>query len=261
MPSRVSAQRFWPAEHDVGAPRPVVVAARRTKASKASSLACPPGPVAAVVAERDGVGQGDVDADAAGDRGGDLGDLEGVRQPGPLVVGRVHDDLGLAGQPAEGRRVHDPVAVALEAGPLRVGRLGHARGARPRRPASPPAAAARARAASRSSPVRRRGPGRRSAREPACARTRSPSRVAGHGLGPGLRPRPTARPGQPPETPCSASARSRSTPEVSSSQCSGSATLSPRAALAAAGRAQLGDREGERRGRAGRGRRRGRRRS
>ena len=61
----------------------------------------------------------------AGDRGGDLGDLEGVGQPGALVVGRVDHDLGLAGQPAEGGGVHDPVAVALEAGALVVGLLGY----------------------------------------------------------------------------------------------------------------------------------------
>jgi hypothetical protein len=47
-----------------------------------------------------------------------------MRQPGALVVARVHHDLCLAGQPAEGGGVHDPVAVPLEARPLGVRGLG-----------------------------------------------------------------------------------------------------------------------------------------
>ena len=67
--------------------------------------------VSAVVAQGDRLGQRDVHPDAAGDRRRHLRDLEGVRQARPLVVGRVHDDLRLARQPAEGGRVHDPVPV------------------------------------------------------------------------------------------------------------------------------------------------------
>ena len=126
MPSRVSAQRLSGAQHHVGAPRAVVVAlgdegVERVLTGVAARA------VTAVVAEGDGVGQGDVDPDAAGDRGGDLGDLQGVGQPGALVVGGVDHHLGLAGQPAEGGGVHDPVPVALEAGPLGVRLLGPAR--------------------------------------------------------------------------------------------------------------------------------------
>ena len=76
-------------------------------------------------------------------RGGHLGHLEGVGEPGALVVVGEDEDLGLAGQPAEGGRVQDAVAVALEAGAQRVGPSSTARrpapdgGWRPRRAPSP----------------------------------------------------------------------------------------------------------------------------
>ena len=59
----------------------------------------------------------------------DLGHLEAVGQPvADEVVGLRADHLGLGGQPARRRRVHDPCAVALERRPLRgrhpLGRLG-----------------------------------------------------------------------------------------------------------------------------------------
>ena len=57
-------------------------------------------------------------------RRGHLGHLEGVGEPGALVVGREHEDLGLPGQAPEGGGVQDAVAVALEAGAERVGLLG-----------------------------------------------------------------------------------------------------------------------------------------
>ena len=69
-----------------------------------------------------------------GDAGGHLGHLEGVGEPGPLMVGGEDEDLGLARQAPEGGGVQDAVAVALEAGPPRVGLLGH------RPPARRPAA-------------------------------------------------------------------------------------------------------------------------
>ena len=83
------------------------------------------GAVAAVVAEGDGLGEGDVEAERPGHRRGDLGDLEGVGEPGALVVVGEDEHLGLAGQPAERRGVEDAVAVALEAGAPLVGLLGH----------------------------------------------------------------------------------------------------------------------------------------
>ena len=59
--------------------------------------------VAAVVPEGDGLGQRHVEPAGPGDAGGHLGHLEGVGQPGPLVVVGEDEDLGLAGQPPEGR--------------------------------------------------------------------------------------------------------------------------------------------------------------
>src|SRR6186997_3280776 len=77
-------------------------------------------PVTAVMSKSDRLGQGDVDADSAGDRRRDLGHLEGVRQPGALVIGRKDHDLGLAGESAEGCGMHNPIAVPFEAGALVV---------------------------------------------------------------------------------------------------------------------------------------------
>ena len=51
---------------------------------------------------------------------GDLGDLEAVGEAvADEVVGLRSDHLGLGGQPARGRGVHHPGAVALERGALR----------------------------------------------------------------------------------------------------------------------------------------------
>ena len=80
--------------------------------------------VPAVVAERDRLGERHVEAAGAGDGGGHLRHLERVGEPCPLVVLGEDEDLGLAGQPAEGGGVEDAVAVALEAGPPLVGLLG-----------------------------------------------------------------------------------------------------------------------------------------
>jgi hypothetical protein len=53
------------------------------------------GAVPAVVPERDGFGEGDVEAGGPGHGGGHLGDLEGVGEPGALVIVGKHEDLGL----------------------------------------------------------------------------------------------------------------------------------------------------------------------
>ena len=60
------------------------------------------GAVAAVVAEGDGLGEGHIEAGGPGHGGGHLGDLEGVGQPGALVVVGEDEHLGLARQAAEG---------------------------------------------------------------------------------------------------------------------------------------------------------------
>jgi len=80
--------------------------------------------VSAVVAQGYGFGEGHVQAEAGGDGPGYLGDFKGMRQPGPLVVLGEYEDLGLAGQASKCRGVEDPVAIALEAGPERIGFLG-----------------------------------------------------------------------------------------------------------------------------------------
>ena len=126
MPSRVSAHRFSGAS-TTSAPHGPVVVALGDEGVERVLAGVPAGSVAAVVTQGDRVDQGHVGPDPAGDRGGDLGDLQRVGQPGPLVVTGVDHDLGLAGQPAERGRVHDPVPVPLEAGALGVRFLGPAR--------------------------------------------------------------------------------------------------------------------------------------
>ena len=67
-----------------------------------------------------GVGQGDISSDAGRDGSSHLGHLEGVGQAGALVISGMDDDLGLACQSPERRRVDDPVPIPLEAGPLGI---------------------------------------------------------------------------------------------------------------------------------------------
>jgi hypothetical protein len=75
----------------------------------------PEGCVAEVVAEPDRLGQILVQPKRAGDDPRDSGRLQRVGHPGAVVVALwIDEDLGLALQPAERFRVHDPVAVALE---------------------------------------------------------------------------------------------------------------------------------------------------
>ena len=122
IPSSVSIAEVQWRQRDVGAPDGVVVAAgdvrRQGVLAGVATRA-----VAAVVAEGDRLGEGDVEAERAGHGRGDLGDLEGVGEAGALVVVGEHEHLRLAGQPAERRRVEDAVAVAFEARPPLVGLL------------------------------------------------------------------------------------------------------------------------------------------
>ena len=110
-------------QRDVGAPHRVVVAAGDVR-RQGVLAGVATGAVAAVVAEGDGLGEGDVEAERPGDRRGHLGDLEGVREARALVVVGEHEHLGLAGEAAERRGVQDAVAIALEARPPLVGLLG-----------------------------------------------------------------------------------------------------------------------------------------
>ena len=71
--------------------------------------------VAEVVPEPDGLHEVLVEPQRTGDRPRDLRGLEGMREPGPVVVALRRDEhLGLVLEPPEGLGVHDPVAVALE---------------------------------------------------------------------------------------------------------------------------------------------------
>ena len=108
--------------------------------------------VAEVVAERDRLGEVVVELQRAGERAGDLRHLDRVGEAGAEMVALVIDEhLGLVGEAAEGGRMDDAVAVALEFGAgrrrrlgdeaagraRRVGRVGRAQPARCRPPSDP----------------------------------------------------------------------------------------------------------------------------
>ena len=105
------------------------------------------GRVAEIVAERDRLGEIVVETQRAGERAGDLGDLDRVGEAGAEMVALVMDEhLRLVGEAAEGGRMDDAVAVALEFGAGRRRRLGvEAPRTRRDRPRSAPAPLARRR--------------------------------------------------------------------------------------------------------------------
>ena len=71
--------------------------------------------VAEVVGEAQGLGQILVEAERAGNRPADLRDFQAVGQADPVMVAVGRDEhLRLVAKAAEGDRVDDPVAVALE---------------------------------------------------------------------------------------------------------------------------------------------------
>ena len=71
--------------------------------------------MAEVVGQRQRLRQILVEAERAGERAGDLGDFERVGQPRAEMIALVIDEhLGLVGEPAEGGRMDDAVAVAAE---------------------------------------------------------------------------------------------------------------------------------------------------
>ena len=90
--------------------------------------------MAEVVRERQRLRQILVEAERAGDRAGDLRDLERMGQPRAEMVALVVDeDLRLVLQPPKGVGVDDAVAVALERRAERIVRLGVDAPARGRR--------------------------------------------------------------------------------------------------------------------------------
>ena len=91
------------------------------------------GRMAEIVAKRDRFRQVVVEPQGPGERARDLRHLDRVGEAGAEMVALVIDEhLGLVGEPAEGGRMDDPVAIALEFRPRRRRRLGD-KARRPRR--------------------------------------------------------------------------------------------------------------------------------
>ena len=81
--------------------------------------------MANIVSEADCLGEVLVQRQIACNRAADLGDLQGVRQPGDVVIAlRVDEDLRLVLQPSKRLRVDDAVPVPLEGSPVRIVELG-----------------------------------------------------------------------------------------------------------------------------------------
>jgi hypothetical protein len=79
------------------------------------------------VGQRHGLGEILVEAQDPRRGARDLGNLEGVGEPGAKVIALVIDEhLGLVLEAAECGAVHDPVAVALERAAQAAGGLGMA---------------------------------------------------------------------------------------------------------------------------------------
>ena len=84
------------------------------------------GGMSEIVSEGNGLGEVFVQVQGAGDGPGDLGDLEGVGEPGDVVVSeRGDEDLRLVLEASKGLGVEYAVAVALKLGAHRRGRLGN----------------------------------------------------------------------------------------------------------------------------------------
>ena len=89
--------------------------------------------MAEIMAERDRFGEVVVEPQGPGERARDLRHLDRVGEAGAEMVALVIDEhLGLVGEAAEGGRMDDAVAVALEFGPRRRRRLGDKAPARAR---------------------------------------------------------------------------------------------------------------------------------
>src|SRR5262249_59063140 len=75
----------------------------------------PEGGMAQIVSERQRLGQILIETERAGERARDLGDLEGVGQPGAKMIPFVEDeDLGLVRESAKCGGVDDAVTVTPE---------------------------------------------------------------------------------------------------------------------------------------------------
>lgn len=127
-----STQVEW-GECDVGAPDGVVEATvdvgRQGIFAGMAARSVP-----AVVAEGDGFGQGDVEAEWTSHRHGDLSDFESMSESSALVVVGEDEDLGLASQAPEGGCMQDAVSVAFETGAEGIGFFGDQTGTGSDRP-------------------------------------------------------------------------------------------------------------------------------
>lgn len=84
------------------------------------------GAVAEVVGERHGFGEILVDRERAGERAGDLRHLEAVGEAGAVMIAfEIGEHLRLVLEAAEGRRMHDAVAIALPAAAVGALWFGH----------------------------------------------------------------------------------------------------------------------------------------
>ena len=110
-------------QRDVGPPGGVVETTGKERAQRVLA-GVTTGPVPAVVAEGDRLGEGHVEPAGPGHRRGHLGHLERVGEPGALVILGEDEDLGLAGQAPERGGVEDPVTVTFETGAPGIGLLG-----------------------------------------------------------------------------------------------------------------------------------------
>ena len=104
----------------IGTPHGVVVAAFNILRQRIFA-GVSAGPVATVMAERNGFGQRHVEPECAGDRHGDLGDLESVGESRALVVLWKDKHLGFASQASERRCMQDAITVAFKARAKRIG--------------------------------------------------------------------------------------------------------------------------------------------
>ena len=82
--------------------------------------------VAEVMGERQGLGQILIEAQGTRDRAGDLGHLERMSEPCPVVIALVIDEnLRLVLEPAEGRGMDDAIAVPRKGASRRAFGLGN----------------------------------------------------------------------------------------------------------------------------------------
>ena len=110
-------------KNDVGAPDGMVIAAR-DEGIEGVLAGMTSGAVPAVVAERYGLGERNIEPKRTSNGCGDLCDLKGVCEPCPLVIVGKDEHLGLARETTESGRVQDAVAITFEARTELVGLLG-----------------------------------------------------------------------------------------------------------------------------------------